>query len=82
MYSSILKDTAVYCVLITQFSKICGKQNIINSTFMFSNIISEKMSNYWTSLRADLYQKGQFQYSIFKAPIASEHFIVIKQSPA
>lgn len=47
---------------------------------MFSNIISEKMSNYWTSLRADLYQKGQFQYSIFKAIITLQVNILLSSN--
>lgn len=77
MYSPILKDISVYHVLITQFSNVCTKQKIINSTFMFSNVISEKISNYWTSLRPDLYQKGQFQYSIFKAIITLQGNILL-----
>jgi len=49
----------------------------INSTYTFSNTISEKMSNYWTSFRVDLYQKRQFQYSIFKATITLQVNIVL-----
>lgn len=77
MYSPILKDKSVYHVLITQFLKVCTNQKIINSTFIFSNIISEKIPNYWTSLRADLYQKGQFQYSIFKVIITLQVNILL-----